>query len=293
MATFWITDVWGDKLEFESPYKLLAIDGLGDVDPQYTTQAGPQQQGVSITNVRRGSRLISFAWTVISSTKLARWTDRTELADILANLEEDILFGITYDDASERQIEVRRAGGMSLPISAKLGPIQTKDVCSLIAQTPFWYNPVALVWAFAVGGGAGSFEFPLAFPISFGASTIDTQETKQYNGTAMELPIITVTGPATDLVLTNASIDKKLDFTGHAIAAAEVVTIDLRAGYKTVESTGATVIGDLTNDSDLLDWHLAPESEVVNGDNVIAVECSAATGATKIEFTAYERYVAI
>ena len=292
-ATLWIKDGWGTQLTLGSDYSVQTVAGLGHVEPEYTLRAGPQQQGVSIVNVRRGARFISFNYSLVSADRATRWTDRTELPNMLANLEEDAIFGITYDDGSKRQADVRRAGGLTRPWGAKFGPRLTRDVCILMARDPFWYNPTAVIYAFAVGGGAGSYAWPVAWPISWGASIIDASETKRYDGTAPEYPVHEITGPATNLVLTNESTNDKLDFTGHTIAAAEVVTIDLTPGYKTVTSTGATVISDLTTDSDLLTWHLAPESEVIDGDNLLHVECSGATGGTKIMLTAYERYVAI
>jgi hypothetical protein len=113
-----------------------------------------------------------------------------------------------------------------------------------------------------------------------------------YTGTAIEYPVITVTGPIADCVITNTTTGEVLDFTGVTIAAANVYTIDLRYGYKTVvNQAGVNKIADLTAASDLAIWHLEIAPIASGGVNAIGVAGTATTAATEVAITYYKRYV--
>ena len=92
---------------------------------------------------------------------------------------------------------------------------------------------------------------------------------------------VRITGPITDAVITNNATSEKLDFTGTTIAAGDYYEIDCRYGYKTVvDSTGANQIADLTSDSDLVSFHIAPDPEVGGGINSITITGTSITAAT-------------
>lgn len=292
--TFSLIDQFGTEIVLTGAYRLRDIDGLGAVPPEYTMQAGPDQDGVTITNVRRGQRTVTLGYRYVGASSAAVWTARPALANLLAELSATAHLVATFADGTVRYLDVRLAGGLSAPSRYEWGEKLAMDVVQLIAPRPDWYNPVATIWVYAVGGGDGSYVAPFAFPISFGASVINTTEIRRYGGTAKTYPIITIVGPAEDLVINNISINSKLDFTGHDIAAGETVVVDCRPGYRTVtSSTGATTLAHLALGSNLLTFHLAPPSEVLNGDNEMVVSCSGATSATEIVLQYNERFTAL
>lgn len=112
-----------------------------------------------------------------------------------------------------------------------------------------------------------------------------------YRGDWLEYPVVTLYGPLSDPVLTNAATGERLDFTGHTIGSGDYYTIDTRYGYKTVRNSGGdNKIGELTSDSDLETFHLAPDQEAAGGVNVISFGGTATGATTRAVITYYNRY---
>jgi hypothetical protein len=123
---------------------------------------------------------------------------------------------------------------------------------------------------------------------------IDANVAVDYDGNAPTYPVIRITGPAQNAVLTNATLGLKIDFTGTTIAAADYYEIDLRYGRKTVvDAAGANQLGDLTTDSDISTWRIAADPDAPLGTNSLNFACIAATLATKCTVVYYERYIGI
>lgn len=101
-------------------------------------------------------------------------------------------------------------------------------------------------------------------------------------------PIITITGPIADAVLTNVTTSETLDFDGITIASGETRVIDCRYGYKTVkDATGTNKIADLTAASDLAMFHLEP------GNNAFTLTGTSTDANTKVTITFNTRYLGI
>lgn len=112
-----------------------------------------------------------------------------------------------------------------------------------------------------------------------------------YAGDWPEYPIVRINGPISDPIVTNTSTGETLDFTGHSIGSADYYEIDTRGGYKTVRNSGGDIkIGDLSEDSDLETFHLAPDQEATGGVNVLVFSGTAIGTATNVVVTYYNRY---
>ncbi len=121
----------------------------------------------------------------------------------------------------------------------------------------------------------------------FGAS-----KTITYTGSFLSYPIVTITGPITDPVLTNVSTGEDLDFTGVTIAGGDTYTIDCRFGYKTVKNAaGVNKIADLTAGSDLATFHLGADPEVSGGANAFTLRGTGTDANTTVTVTYNERFV--
>jgi hypothetical protein len=96
------------------------------------------------------------------------------------------------------------------------------------------------------------------------------------SGDANAWPQIQVTGPGQILQIKNSTINKTLSL-AFTLVAGEVVTFDLRPGYKTVESNiNGSLLGYLPVPGDLATWRLAP------GANVISTAINNAGASAKI-----------
>jgi hypothetical protein len=165
----------------------------------------------------------------------------------------------------------------------------------LEATDPFWYDPTAVQFGFAaVTGGAEGFQIPMEIPWDQEpGEVIDVVQTVQYMGNISSFPVITITGPAIDAKITNVQTGEKLDFDGFTIAAGDVRVIDLRFGTKTVKDENGTLKNsELTSDSSLGTFHLAPSPEAPGGLNDLHIEVPfGATTDTRVDMLFYNRYL--
>jgi hypothetical protein len=113
-----------------------------------------------------------------------------------------------------------------------------------------------------------------------------------YSGNAIEFPVITITGPISDAVLTNATTGDRLDFTGATIPSGATYTIDLTADLLVVSDSGGTARTDkLTSDSDLGTWSIIPAPLAVGGTNVFTLDGTAVGPNTQAKIVYYNRYL--
>lgn len=121
---------------------------------------------------------------------------------------------------------------------------------------------------------------------------LGASKTITYGGSFLTYPVVTITGPITDPILTNVSTGEDLDFTGITIASGDTYTIDCRFGYKTVKNAaGTNKIADLTAASDLVSFHLGADPEVSGGANAFTLTGTGTDANTEVTITYNERFV--
>jgi len=288
---FYLRNSAGDTVDLNGPVYVVDHDGLLAPSIRRVWQEGPQQHGASQTVARLQRRVVTLglAW-VRDDTNT--WTYRSDILEIF-NRPDYTVWLDTVIPAGTRRLDVRLLGGLSGPRPARHDGIM-RDVVQVVADDPVFYDPTPTVYTFALAAGGSAGPIPLVIPWKIGASTLAETQTITYTGTWREYPIVKVTGPITDCVITNNATSEKLDLTGTTIADGDYYEIDLRYGYKTVtDSSDTNQIADLTNDSDLATWHLAPHSEATDGVNSITVTGTNANTNTVIAITYYNRYMGI
>jgi hypothetical protein len=141
---------------------------------------------------------------------------------------------------------------------------------------------LAVPWAVPWGIASGDFLIGETFTIA-------------YMGDWLEYPIIKINGPITNPIVTNVTTGDTLDLTGVALGNDDSVTIDCRYGHKTItHSNGANMIANLSADSDLATFHLAPVDGLDETKaNVITVAGELASTQTRVDITYYNRYTGI
>lgn len=111
-----------------------------------------------------------------------------------------------------------------------------------------------------------------------------------YVGNLPEYPVISIRGPISRPAITNTATGETLDFGTITIGAGTTYVIDTRYGVKTVKAGTVNKRSELTADSDLGTWHIAPSPVAQGGTNVIAVSGTALGTATTITVVYYNRY---
>lgn len=175
----------------------------------------------------------------------------------------------------------------------------------LIAYDPVWYGKARTNTEAPGTGSTLAFEFPLNpglggerdfDTIEFGGGTSFAARTFNiyYNGTWPAYPVVQILGPADDPILTNNTTGEKLEFDGYNVAAGEVVTIDTRFGFKTVESDiNGNIVGYLTTDTDLATFHLEIDPVAAGGLNSFTYSALNTDSDSRLTVRWTDRWVAI
>lgn len=277
-----------------NPYAFISLTGLGLPPVRRQKERGPQQHGASDVGFLLDERVLNLALLITGSTLSALDTARDNLANILKPLESTpIKLRVTRDNASQRQIDCHVIGAVDFPntLQERIGPSQLV-VVQFEAADPIPYDPTLNNVIFDTSGGSG-YQIPWEVPFAYTSGTaIDQVVSLPYAGAWEAYPVIYATGPAEDLIITNDTIGKVLDFTGTTIAAGDTFEIDLRYGYKRVrDSDGVLQNAALTDASNLADWRIVPSPLAPAGINDIHVEVGdQATAATLIRMEFYNKY---
>lgn len=285
----------GDTLVLTSdPYGLANWDGWGLPPMHRLTVRGPMQHGDSDLGYRLDPRAIPLIVNVYADSVEDMYDRQAELMEFLKPSNTALQLRVVYPTGRTRQIDCYADQGATFPTGAWQGYMQPVPV-RLICNDPTWYDPAGAATTFELGGGAGTAGVvPFTVPWYVGVSTLDSAYTIDYDGTWLTYPTIRITGPIRDCIITNAGTDEVLDFTGTTIGAGTYMDVDLRYGYKTVkDSSGANQIAILSNDSDLVSWHLAPDPELAAGMNAVTVQGTGVSEATEVALSWFERFIGV
>lgn len=287
------------RLSGGDPYHLLFITGVGIAPVNRQSERAPFQDGVTDTGFTLDSRTLGIGWIVKGQTKPLVDGYVDDLARIVRPLESTpVQWRVTRSDSAVRQIDTYLIGEMDFPMTLqdRVGASQ-KVGGRFYAPDPIWYDPSLNNLVFSNAKGAQGFQVPLGVPfLMTTGDTINAVETVPYVGSYRTYPIIYITGPAEDVVITNESTGDVLDFTGTTIAAGVTYIVNLRTRPKTiVDSNGVNRIGTLVETtSNLATWHLKPASGTFDGNNDIRIEVAdEATIATQVRIEYYDRYVSL
>lgn len=268
----------------------VGLPAISRITEQGVAQHGRTDRGYSIDQ-----RSLFLPLLLRSSTLAGVDTMRDNLSMILSPFTDAaIKLRVTRDDGTVRQIDCFTHEMIDMPHTPTQDRIGTSQmvVVQLAAADPFWYDPT--IYHATLRTDERGVDVEVDVPLLLDTSgALETATTIQYLGTAPDYPTIYITGPVTDLTITNDTTGDVLDWTGTTIAAGTTRTVTLAYGAKTiVDANGANKIAELDEtNSDLTSWHLEPRPAAVNGDNDISVTGSSATDATEIRIEYYRRYL--
>lgn len=278
-----------------NPYRLIFMQGIGIAPVNRTSERAPFQDGVTDTGYVLDPRTLGFGWLVNAETMVLLDGYLDTLAQTLRPLESTpVKWRVTRTDGEVRQIDSYLIGELDYPntVQDRVGASQIVGG-RFYCPDPVWYDPTLNNVVF--DNEIGSLVIPLTIPLTLTASgAISNVQTLAYGGTYRAYPTIYITGPATDVVITNESTGDVLDFTGTTIAAGATYIVTLGTRPKTiVDSNGVNRIGTLVETtSNLATWHLKAQQAGFDGNNDIRVDvASGATGATQVSINYYDRYI--
>lgn len=280
-----------------SPFYRVQATGVGIGPVRRLTERGPLQDGSSDIGFRLDDRYLNLVLFFQAVSYAQADSDRDRAVEIFKpQTGIPVQIRVTRDDGAVRQIDAYAEGVLDLPDTfdrERVGTSQRLAV-ALRCPDPIWYAPTPRqVVIEAASGGQGGFRVPAAVPWEqVAGSAIDGTEAIAYTGNYRELPVITITGPAIGVVITNLTTGEVLDLSAGTIDAGATRVIDLRYGRKTiVDEAGANRLHELSLDSDLGTWHLAAAPEAAGGVNEVHVVAQGGSDATRVALVYYPRYI--
>lgn len=301
-----LIDSRGNEIELVYPlYRVKEIDGLGMPVVRHLEQQNAQQDGVTYLGTRLGRRVISIGFDLWAYSESALWEARRALLALVKTFDDGIKVRVTTPDGLTAQVDARYDNALSYPRPWDENRRMQAAVMQLVAHNPTWYDPDSTLWAYAVSsGGEGSWGWEpagLGFDAGWGGSVAEgVPETKAYVGSWHAYPVITLRGPMTKPVVTNHTLDVKLEFVdGYAIDDGDHVVIDLRQDARArriltvTHSTDGNIPDALTDDSDLGRWRIAAHPEAVDGNNSISVAFTNGNTNSRAEIRFNTRYIGL
>lgn len=219
---------------------------------------------------KRGVRNIDLPITIVGTDRADAESKLRRLARLTQDALGATVLSANYSDGTSITIGLHYVGGAdSTQWGTDSGMIWCRWVMSFQAPIPFWQSTT--VQTFSVGsGGTGNGLLPELTRLRLGSNQSLGVVNVNNTGDVAALPIWTVEGPVTDLIISNGT--QAFGF-NETVDAGEIITINTETGIVT-DATGANRY-PLLNPAPKL-FALQP------GQSSISVEGVDASSATKI-----------
>lgn len=279
----------------DSVYSYETLPGNFGLPPtNYIVRQGYRQDGSTEIDYTLGEREFDLDfWRAPACDRATYWANRAELVDYFRpNRNGQLTFKVVQADGTTRALMVRAIPGFTFTAQSNNNNWNIRESINLRAFNPIWFDPTANSIA-VVSSVSNDLVFPITFPIQFGASGLLFTTSITYTGTWKSYPTLTFTGPYTSVVVSNLTTGVSI-FLSVAITAGESRILDLTPGSQSlVDGNGDDAFGDLGPTSNLVDFNLRPDPEVVGGIQTIEAVLYNASGAAGFTISYFDRYIGI
>lgn len=299
----------GLKYELHDPPKraIMEMNGWGIPEANISATQGPFQHGLTPLSIRLPHREITMTIRRNGCSRNDYWAIRRDLNNHLRLSRTNLNLPVPshlrryLSDGRIRQLDVMIASGPGYSEGGDTWDgFSFMEELTFIAHNPIIYYPVqrtASTSSLACTPTA-QLQFPFAFGgslLTFGTNICVGTDSLyvNYEGDWEEFPTITVTGPGDDFMIEHAQTGMKI-MLDYSIAAGETITFDLTYNKKTIiNNFGVSLLGYLTEDSNLGAFSLQPDPIASNGLNTLDISIFNATTDTNVQVAYYDRYQGI
>ncbi len=271
MGMWKIIDTGGTARDTETyGFRVARSLGAGFQEPQNIVSAYGQMDGAYYQRTVMPARVFTLTGWLVGSSLADYHNKRKSLIGLLNRDRVTTPAPVTLQyvcNSVTLEIDAYYEGGLAG--DGELQHWAERLALRFVAVNPFWRKSALTTTALTFGATIGA--------------AVNTTVTNA--GDAKAYPQIVVTGPGTVLQIKNTTLNKTLSLT-YAQAAGEIVTFDLRHGYKTVSSNIAgSLLAYLPVPGDLATWCLKP------GANTISTAINNAGAAASVKH--YDAYWSI
>jgi phage-related protein len=236
----------------------------------------PQVQGGQFREARHEERLATIPVVLPGPTdgrdELRRW------ARALDPVKGEGTLTVVQGAHAGRQLVCAYEAG--LDDFAEEWPTLGLTTLAFRAADPYWQDGTESSLSASIDMTAFKW-FPF-LPLVLGASDVFAVATITNTGDVAAWPIVTTTGPGTDLNVTNETTGLSWHVTG-SINAGSTLVVDTRAGHKSAVLDGNSIFSRLTADSSL--WPLVP------GPNRITIGFAGGNTSSRVVFAWRNRWL--
>lgn len=257
-------------------------DGLGLNGIARLSSQGPQQRGDTDRGFRVQARFVTLVFVIVGQRAIPESDLDEKRGQLLRLVRATGVPPVLKFTKRSGEVKYLAVEFVKHEVNDRFARAREKVGVVFKASEPDFYLLPGEATTFGQSGGSGGFVVPVVVPMAVGSSTLAETKNIEYPGTAPTFPQIRITGPLTDALIQNLTTGELIDFDGVTIAGGDWVDIDLRYGFKqALDQDGVYV--QVSEDSDLNTFHLAPDPEAPGGVNTLAISGSGATGATRVD----------
>lgn len=282
---------------------VLFYEGDGLPDPEYDTTKGPYQDGYKVLGMREPQREIdlTFRWNACSRDEY--WDMRRTLINYLRPNRTDVnnpTPGVLRRILSTGEIfdlDCYLTKGPTWKFPRNWDHWSVQESLTFTAYNPILYDPT--LYTDSVNDFVPTYEadivIPLMFDFIFGETNpvVSKTITLNYLGNWESYPTIIINGPFTQITIENQVTLEKISLI-YPASLGEVITIDLAYDRKTIQTNlGNSLLGYVTEDSDLTAFSIKPDPLVPGGINILDVTAVNGTNNTSVEVQYLNRYIGI
>lgn len=284
----------GNELSIDNGVHFPVYGGYGAPPISWQTRRGYKQHGQTEIDYTLSQRAITVDLVQVHAPDRQQyWDNRTRLHEFLRpNRGGPMTLVLTTPNGDQRAITVRPDPGLNFP-GSRDNAWGIAETLPFIAFDPIWFDPTEI--ALTMTGGVGDhLEFPITFPIQFGAGGITlTTGDIAYAGSWESYPVITLTGPYTLATIQNVATGVSIDMVV-AINVGEQRIITLTPGAQNVvDADGGDRFNELGPNSNLIDFNIRPDPEAADGTQEITVNFTGGSGASAVSMAYNTRYFAL
>lgn len=222
-----------------SPDYVIGLDGLGAAPAKLYAQEVPYRDGSVYLDTRIAPRILIVAFALVGTSREDFFAQRATTLQQLSPAKGPGTFSYTVPGVGPRVLTCAVEEGPRFSSQQRAGTLAIKDTVRFVAHDPAWYDPTPASAVF-VGSGGGGVTFPLAFPITFGNSSLAGSQTATNAGDLATWPTITVVGPGSAPTITATYADgsqQTASFPALTLQAGDTLVIEHRPGRQAATLT--------------------------------------------------------